>query len=103
MPRQQTQPSATIAFPLLRANGKVPKERLPCADLSILDYSMGAVRIIEDQNFSLHENVTRAKTRRMFRIAFDFGRSALMRFHEHAARIAREGQCCGKKKRFTRN
>ena len=91
MPRQYPQTTATIASPLLRATGEIPEKGIPVADLSVLDNCLRTIRIIKDQDFGLHENVTRATTRRMFRVTFDFSGSALVRFHQHAARIAGKG------------
>ncbi len=82
---------------------EIPEKRIPGADLPVFNNRLRTIRIIKDQDFGLHENVTCATTCRMVRVTFDFSGSALVRFHQHAARIAGKGQCRGKKKRPSRN
>ena len=69
MPRQDPEASATITSPLLCAKGEIPEKGIPVADLSVLNNGLRTIRIIKNQDFGLHEGITCAATRRMFRVS----------------------------------
>ncbi|MEO7298626.1 MAG: hypothetical protein ABI042_08640 [Verrucomicrobiota bacterium] len=101
MAGQQAQTRADIGFPLLSFSRDDGKEAIPDRNIISAQHGLGTIRIVEREDFGLHENIARAETRRMLGVALDLGRATFVTFHEHAARIAAERQGRGKIKRVS--
>ena len=55
-----------------------------------MKHGLGAIGIVELENGGLHEDIGRAETGRMARIALDLGRAPLVALYQHAAGEAAE-------------
>src|SRR4030095_8787014 len=74
--------------------------RSPGPDLTAIRDGLRAIRIVQAEDGRLREDISRAKTGRMFWIALDFGRTPQMALDEHWPRHAAKRNRTREEERF---
>ena len=78
-------------------------EFAPGGNVVAVPHRLRAIRRIERHDLGLRKNIDRAAARRMFRIAVEAGRPAVVRCRQHALRIAGQGDGSGELQRQARS